>query len=116
MINLLPEQHRLNIRYGRSNAKLRLWLVGMLFAIAGLIVVFAAGVIYLDQQSKNYQKSIDLTKQQLQAENLAKAQKDVTEINDDIKLINQVLHQEVRFSDLIQAIGRVMPPVTVLGS
>jgi len=88
----------------------------MAAAIAGLLVILAGGWIYINIQAKSLQKNIDTTNQQLQAQNLSKVQKDAKEITGDIKVINQVLSTEVRFSDLIQAIGNDMPSGTVLGS
>lgn len=116
MINLLPTNRVDAIRYGRQNTKLRRWLIGMGGAIAGLIIILAGGWLYIGQQQKTFQANIDTTNQQLQAQNLTQVQKDAKEITGDIKVINQVLGTEVRFSDLIQAIGNDMPPGTVLGS
>jgi Tfp pilus assembly protein PilN len=116
MINLLPTNHAEAIRYGRQNTKLRNWLIGMAVAIAGLIIIIAGGWLYIGQQKSTFQANINTTNQQLQAQNLAQVQKDAKEITGDIKVINQVLGTEVRFSDLIQAIGNSMPPGTVLGS
>jgi Tfp pilus assembly protein PilN len=116
MINLLPPNRAAAIRYGRQNMVLRSWLVGMSLAVGGLIFILAGGWIYMNQQQANLQKNIDSVNQKLQAQNLTKVQKDSKEITDDIKTINKVLGQEIRFSDLIQSIGKVMPPGTVLAS
>lgn len=116
MINLLPTDYADSIRYGRQNSVLRKWLIGGGIAIAGLLIILFGGWVYLGQQSKSYQRDIDVTNQQLQAQNLAGVQKDAKEITGDINTINKILSQEVRFSDLIQAIGKIMPPGTVLGN
>ena len=116
MINLLPSVYADSIRYGRKNTKLRNWLIGMAGAITGLIIILAGGWVYINMQAQTLQKNINTTNQQLQAQNLTKVQKDAKEITGDIKVINQVLSTEVRFSDLIQAIGNDMPPGAVLGS
>lgn len=116
MINLLPPEHAASIRYGRQNTVLRVWLMGMAAAVAGLIILLTAGWVYMNKQSKNLQAGINITNQQLQAQNLSQVQADAKEISGDIKVIDQVLSQEIRFSDLIQAIGNDMPPGTVLGS
>lgn len=116
MINLLPTDYAQSIRFGRQNAMLRSWLIGAVVAIAGLVVIFVGGWLYINQQAKTLQKNIDTTNQQLEAQNLAQVQKDAKEITGDIKVITQVLGTEVRFSDLIQAIGNDMPPGTVLSS
>jgi Tfp pilus assembly protein PilN len=116
MINLLPTTYANSIRYGRQNSLLRVWLLGMAAAIVGLLIIFVGGWLYIHQQAKTLQKNIDTTNQQLKAQNLAQVQKDAKEITGDIKVINQVLGTEIRFSDLIQAIGSDMPSGTVLGS
>lgn len=116
MINLLPPQHAAAIHYGRQNTVIRGWLVGIGAAIVGLLVLLAGGWVYMNSQTKNLQKNINVTNQQLQVQNLSKVQADAKEITGDIRVINQILSQEVRFSDLIQAIGNDMPPGAVLGS
>jgi hypothetical protein len=116
MINLLPASYADSIRYGRQNTRLRNWLAGVAVAIAGMVVILAGGWEYINQQQKTFQASINTTNQQLQAQNLAKVQKDAKEITGDIKVISQVLGTEVRFSDLIQAIGNDMPSGTVLSA
>lgn len=116
MINLLPTDYADTIRYGRQNTKLRGWLIGIAGAIIGLVIIFAGGWVYINQQSKSLQKNIDGTNQQLKAQSLSSVQANAKEITGDIKVINQVLGTEIRFSDLIQAIGGDMPPGTILGS
>lgn len=116
MINLLPTSHAESIRYGRQNTSLRNWLVGLAGAIAGLVIIFAGGWVYLNQQQKNLESEISNSQQELKAQNLTQVQKDAKEITGDIKVINKVLGTEIRFSDLIQAIGKDMPPGAVLSS
>src|SRR4029078_7954449 len=116
MINLLPPDHAAMIRAARQNTTLRKWLIGALIAIALLIMILLSGWIYIDRQTKDLQKNVSLTQQQLQAQNLSKVQSDAKAITGDIRVINQVLSNEIRFSDLIQAIGRVMPKGAVLDS
>ncbi len=116
MINLLPPSRADAIRFGRQNTTLRIWLFGIAIAIGGLIVILVSGWVYIDQQSKNLQKHIVSVNTQLKEQNLSQVQKDAKEITGDITVINKVLSQEVRFSELIQAIGNDMPPGTVLGA
>ncbi|MBX4188694.1 hypothetical protein KW792_01185 [Candidatus Saccharibacteria bacterium] len=116
MINLLPPSRAESIRYGRQNATLRKWIFGALIAIGGLVVIVIAGWVYMDEQSKNLQKDIALTNQQLKAQNLESVQKDAKEISGDVQVINKILSQEIRFSELIKAIAGIMPPGTELGT
>lgn len=116
MINLLPPILSQDIRYGRRNARLLRWLFGSLAAIAGLILIMLIGWLYMNRQSSSLAHNISESKSQLAAENLTKVQQDANEISGDVKVINQVLGREIRFSDLLAAIGQVMPPGTILGS
>jgi Tfp pilus assembly protein PilN len=116
MINLLPPQRNAQIKYGRRNTALRLWLIFTGIAIVGLIIILFVSGIYINAQSKNLERQITDSKAQLKAQNLNQVQKDAKEISGDIKTIDQVLSQEIRFSDLMQDVGKVMPPGTVLSS
>lgn len=114
MINLLPPEHAAFIRYGRQNTLLRKWLIGMAGAIVMLVIIISAGWFYINRQASSLQKGINTTNQLLKAQNLSKVQSDAKEITGDIRVINQVLSGEIRFSDLIQAIGGVMPSGAIL--
>ena len=116
MINLLPPQRSAQIKYGRRNASLRLWLSFTAAAIIGLIIILVAGSVYINNQSKNLNRQIADSQAQLKAQNLNQVQKDAKEISGDIKEINQVLNQELSFSGLLQSIGALMPARTVLTS
>lgn len=116
MINLLPPAYADAIRYGRKNAKLSKWLIGALFAIVGLVLIIAFGLIYIDRQTKGLERDVDNLKQQLQTQNLSQVQKDAANISASIRIINQVLSKEITFSALIQDIGKIMPPGTILDS
>jgi len=116
MINLLPPEHAMRIKFGRGNTSLRHWILGGIISVFGLLIIFAGGWVYLNSQTQDLQKQLDSTNQQLQQQNLSKVQKDAGEITGDIKVINQVLGSEIRFSDLIQDIGTLMPKGTVVGS
>lgn len=116
MINLLPPDYRLHLRVGRLNVRLSRWLAIGGIMIGGLVLILAAGWLYMDQQIKDSNHSITTTQQQLEAQNLEKVRKQADEISQNIKVINQVLSREIRFSSLIQEIGKVMPSGTVLKS
>lgn len=114
MINLLPPELADGIRYGRHNATIRKWLFGAVLATIGLLVIVIAGWFYLDSQAKGLNQELVVKNQQLQAQQLDKVQKEADEITSSIKTINQVLGREIQFSQLIQDVGQVMPPGSVL--
>lgn len=116
MINLVPPSYSQAMRIGRSNSRLRLWLTGAVIATGGLVVIIGLSWLYVNHQISNLTHSTDALNQQLKAENLSQIQKQASTINGNIKVINQVLGREIRFSDLIQQIGSVLPGGTVLNS
>ncbi len=116
MINLLPADYRAHLRHDRSNTQLHRWLVIGAFTIAGMLVVLASGWFYINKQVEDLSKSATATEALLHSKSLVNVQKQADEISQNILIINQVLKREIRFSDLIQQIGKVMPPGAVLGS
>lgn len=116
MINLMSPTHSANLRYRHTNTILRRWLITSTLAIGGLILIVVVGWLYIANQNRDLTNSINLTKTQLQAQNLSEVQKQATTLTGNIKTINQVMSREIHFSDLIQQIGTVMPSGTVLSS
>lgn len=116
MINLLPPELVARLRFSHQNASLRRWLGIFVLATIGLIFILGFGWIYIDQQNKNLNRNLEVTKSQLQAQDLDGTQKKAKDISGNIKVINQVLSREIRFSDLISQIGSVMPPGAILSS
>lgn len=114
MINLLPPDYIAQIHSGRFNATLRRWFLAIIFATIGLVFMLASGWFYIDRQTKNLDQKIDITEQQLEQQDLVQVQKDAAKITSDVKLINQVLSREIRFSSLIQDMGKIMPQGTIL--
>lgn len=114
MINLLPPNYASGIRFGRHNSYLRKWLIAAGLATAGLLLILGAGWLYLDHQAKLLKDNVAAVESQLLAQNLTGIQKDAQEISGSVKLINQVLSRQVRFSELVQEIGQILPPGTIL--
>lgn len=116
MINLLAPASNSELRYRHYNSLLKRWLIMSTIATGGLILIVVMGWLYITSQNQTLSSSINVTKQQLQAQDLNGVQKQAKDLTGNIKIINQVLSREIRFSDLIQQIGAVMPSGTVLSS
>lgn len=114
MINLLPAPYGANLRSAHLNTVLRRWVAVALLATSGLILILAVGWIYINQQNQNLSHNINSLNQQLQVQGLVGIQAQAKAITTNIKIINQILSREIRFSDLVKQIGSVMPPGTVL--
>ena len=116
MINLLPIDYKTRLHFGRLNIRLVQWLVASVIIIVGLAVILGIGWLYMDRQINNLNKSIAITENQLQSQNLEQVRKQAEQISESIGAIDKVLSREIRFSSLIQEIGQVMPPGTILQS
>lgn len=116
MINLLPKEYSSALRSDRFIAIIYRWIMGVIVAIVGLVLIVGVGWLYINQQTRDLNRNITSQNQQLQNQNLTEVQKNADKLSSNIKIINQVLGKEVRFSGLIQAIGQVVPTGTVLSS
>lgn len=116
MINLLPPELKGQLHSTHQSSLMRRWLLILLLANAGLVLILGFGWAYIGQQNRNLEKNLESTKQQLQTQDLTGTQAKAKDISNNIKIINQVLSREIRFSDLISEIGSVMPPGTILSN
>jgi Tfp pilus assembly protein PilN len=114
MINLLPPDLKQEYRYARRNRHLLQWVGSFLVVIVGLAIITGTGLVYLNNSANTYRQRTTDTNQQLQAQNLAGVQKQVTAMSNNLKLAVQVLSKEVLFSKLLTQLGSITPPNVVL--
>lgn len=116
MINLLPSDQRKAIIYARRNTKLRRWIVGLVAVLVGVGVLLGAGQLLIVNATSRYETQVADGQASLKAQNLEQTQAKVQDLSNNLKLIIQVLSQEVLFSKLMQQIGSVMPDGSVLST
>jgi hypothetical protein len=114
MINLMPSEHKKSVMYARRNTFLIRWVTGVTMAAVGIVLVAGGGLFYLKQDIKSYQKSINETKANLEAQEQTETLNRVSEISGSLKLVVDVLSSQVLFSELLPRIGEIMPSGTVL--
>lgn len=114
MINLLPDDYKQRISYARRNTTLRRWVTACGVGVLGIVIVIAAGQLFMIRSTDSWQQQVKSTSTQLEAQNLQETQARVTEISDSIKLAIQVLSKQVLFSKLLTQIGAAMPNGTSL--
>jgi Tfp pilus assembly protein PilN len=114
MINLLPPDLKETYRYAHRNRTLLHWTVALGASLVVAAVLIGGGYLYLNQQIRTNQKTIDTTTQQLQKQNLAQVQKQVETISSNLKLAVQVLSKEILFSALLTQLGNVTPSNAIL--
>jgi len=109
MINLLPPETREGILFARRNTKLLRWSMALLMGAAGVVVVIVFGLFYIDQNTKNISRQVEIGRQELKDKKLEETQKRVEDLSGSLKLVTQVLSKQILFSDLLQQAGAVMP-------
>jgi hypothetical protein len=114
MINLMPPAHKETISYARKNTYLVSWLIGVIIAALGVVLVAGGGLYYLRADVTAYNKSAEATSVILKSQDQEEIINRVSELSGNLKLVVDVLSSEVLFSKLITEIGNIMPPGTVL--
>lgn len=114
MINLLPATDKESITYARRNTHLLHWSITLAASIVLIVAVIAFGHVYIDRATKTNNQQLANAQSQLKLQKVEDTQKRVQEISSSLKLVVQVLGKEVLFSSLLEQIGSVMPPNTVL--
>ncbi len=109
MINLLPPQMKEDYGYARRNNSLLHMLFAFGVGLAGLVVIAAAGMLYLHQSAGSYNKQAEQIEAGLQEQKQAETEKQVQEISGSLKLAVQVLSKEVLFSQLLKQLAVVTP-------
>lgn len=109
MINLLPSELKTDYRFAKFNVVARKWIVLLLVAWAGLVIIGTYGVLAIKESSKSYNQQISDTQSYLKNQNFAGVQKQAQDISGSFKLVVDVLGQEVLFSKLIQKIAQTIP-------
>lgn len=114
MINLLPPDSKATLIYARRNTQLIRFVIGAAIGAFGILLVTGVGLLYLNQEVNSYKSSIKQAETELQQQNETQVLNEVQGISDSLKLVVDVLGQEILFSKLIREIGSVMPSGTVL--
>lgn len=116
MINLLPLDHKNEIIYARKNTLLLRWSLLILVAIFIAIGLIGAGNLYIKYSQEDYNKQIATITQTLKSENLTQTQQKITDLSNNVTLIQKVLENTILFSKLLKQAGAVMPPGTILSN
>jgi len=116
MINLLPPDTKATYRYAQRNRTLLRWCTACLIALVGGILIASGGYLYLNHSINSTTQQIADTNKQLQTQHLASVQKQVGTISNNLKLVVQVLSQEILFSKLLKQLASVTPNNTILTS
>lgn len=115
MINLMPPEAKSNVEYARRNLRLLRFTIATMAIMVAMFATVILGSFYIDRVKSNLTDNIETSKTNIASQKLEDVQKEAQEISQGVKLIEQVLSKEVRFSKLLQEIGSLMPNGAVLG-
>lgn len=114
MINLLPTNQKSEISYARRNTrllKISSWLIISILIAATIIF---AGNLYIIRSTNSYQSKVDESKKSLENEQLGDAQQRITDLTNNVTLIQKVIENNILLSKLLKKAGAAMPSGTVL--
>jgi Tfp pilus assembly protein PilN len=114
MINLLPDELKENHTYARHNRQLLRWVWAMVAGLGGMVVITAAGIFYMNQSVNNLSAQVQHGQELLTSQHVDQVKKQTTDISNNLKLVVQVLSNEVLFSQLLKQVGTITPPNVVL--
>jgi len=109
MINLLPPEIKQSYSYAQRNVVLRRWVVAFVLAFVGLGVITTFGLLTIKQSTTRYNNQIVASEELFKKEKFSETQAKVQDISSSIKLVTQVLSQEVLFSQLLKQIAATIP-------
>jgi hypothetical protein len=112
VINLIPENIRLNNRYALRNTLLVRYTVVAIFTMAAIVAITSLGILSMNSTEKDMQKQADLDSSKLAAYKPLQAQGQ--ELSDQLTTINTLLNRQVTFSVFLPEIAKIMPPGAVL--
>ncbi len=114
MINLLPSELKQSLAFAHHNTKLIKVIIGLGVGIIGIIIVVIGSLIYLQQETNIYKDSTAKAAITLEEQHEKETMGRVQDIGNSLKLVVDVLSQEILFSKLLRQVGSAMPPDTVL--
>ena len=114
MINLLPPEYKQELRYARRNRFLVYWIAALIVAIVGAGLITAGGVIIMNSSIANNKTQAAKLENQLLNQHINEAEKQVTGISNNLKLMVKVFSKEVLFSKLLDQLASITPSNAVL--
>ncbi len=116
MINLLSPDIKSSLLYARRNVVIRKVLFGFICGVIGIVAIILFGSMYLNREISRTSAQIEQTKTLLAEQKLEETQERVSSISDSLKLVVEVLSQQIVFSRMIRQVGAVTPEGAVLSN
>ncbi len=112
MISLLPPESKNATKYARLNVTLIEYCVLVIIISAGLLGIVFFGMVIVSREEKNLKASI--AADEAQVRELASISSEAKELSSTVDTISTLLEREVKFSELLDEIGSILPRGSVL--
>ena len=110
MINLIPDEHREQIRYGRKNAQVLVWLSTVVFGVAILLAVALVGRLTIQTAKNQTISQRAAVETQISDAKLDSVEKDYTTFVNGVGSVKKVYQQQILYSRLIRKMATLLPP------
>jgi Tfp pilus assembly protein PilN len=107
MINLVPDDTRQELRYGRHNLIILRYFLALLIIAAAIAATFMVGILALNRESDRINSKLEQQNAQLTA--YSEVLSEAKSLSDTIKTIEALLNREVKFSQLLTDIAALVP-------
>jgi Tfp pilus assembly protein PilN len=112
MINLIPDEMRINNRYALHNVRLLRYTALALLTMASIVAITGLSILNMKRTETSMQQQSQEQKQKLAT--YKPLQDKSKQISDELTTINTLLSRQVNFSELLPNIAKIMPPGAVL--
>jgi Tfp pilus assembly protein PilN len=112
MINLIPDEIRTNNRFALRNVRLIRYTGVALLTMAAIVAITGLSILNMKNTEKNLQSQSTDQSKKLAAYKPVQAQS--KDLSNEIATINTLLNRQIKFSELLPNIAKLMPPGAVL--
>jgi hypothetical protein len=112
MINLIPDNTRINTRYALRNTHLIRYTAVSIFTMLSIMVITGISILDMNSTVGGLQKQYSDESKKLESYKPLQAQGQ--ELSDQISTISTLLNRQVTFSTLLPDVAKIMPPGAVL--
>lgn len=110
MINLIPDDHREQIRYGRKNSQTLIWLSTVAFGVAVLLVVALVGRLTIQTAKNQTLSQRTAVEVQISDANLDAVEKEYNTFVNGVSSVKKVYQRQILYSRLIRKMATLLPP------
>jgi Tfp pilus assembly protein PilN len=112
MINLIPDEIRVNNHFALRNVKLARYTAVAILTMVSIAAITGLSILNMNRTENNLRQQSDQQAQKLTA--YKPLQNKSKQLSNQLTTINTLLNRQVKFSELLPNIAKLMPPGAVL--